>query len=129
MKIGLDVGSTTIKCVVLDDENKIIYQSYERHYSQITEKMTELLTKVRDTILKGNPAQLTVSGSAGMGISQTCNLPFVQEVYATRIAAGQKQNLCIFSAELNNTVGFWKKFSGGNAGGIDLLHERKIAGL
>lgn len=89
MKIGLDVGSTTIKCVVLDDQNKIIYQSYERHYSQITEKMTELLTKVRDTILKGSPAQLTVSGSAGMGISQTCNLPFVQEVYATRIATGK----------------------------------------
>ena len=42
MKIGLDVGSTTIKCVVLDDNNQILYQSYERHYSQITEKMAEL---------------------------------------------------------------------------------------
>ena len=35
MKIGLDVGSTTIKCVVLDEQENIIYQSYERHYSQI----------------------------------------------------------------------------------------------
>ena len=89
MKIGLDVGSTTIKCVVLDDSNQIVYKSYERHFSQITEKMTELLTKVRKEVIGGNQAQLTVSGSAGMGISDTCNLPFVQEVYATRIATGR----------------------------------------
>ena len=48
MKVGLDVGSTTIKCVVLDDQNNIVYKSYERHLSQITEKMSELLTKVCD---------------------------------------------------------------------------------
>ena len=89
MKVGLDVGSTTIKCVVMDDKGKILYQSYERHLSKITEKMTEILTKVRDTVVRGGKAQLTVSGSAGMGISQTCRLPFVQEVYATRIAVGK----------------------------------------
>lgn len=88
MKIGLDVGSTTIKCVVLDDHNQIVYKSYERHFSQITEKMTELLSKVRKEVIGGSQAQLTVSGSAGMGISETCDLPFVQEVYATRIATG-----------------------------------------
>jgi predicted CoA-substrate-specific enzyme activase len=89
MKVGLDVGSTTIKCVVLDDSNQIIYQSYERHFSQITQKMAELLTKVKSEVIQGQSARLTVSGSAGMGISQTCNLPFVQEVYATRIAIGK----------------------------------------
>ena len=35
MRVGLDVGSTTIKCVVLDDRNNLIYHTYERHYSQI----------------------------------------------------------------------------------------------
>ena len=89
MKVGLDVGSTTIKCVVTDEDGKILYQSYERHYSKITEKMTELLTKVKDEVIHGDKAALTVSGSAGMGISQTCHLPFVQEVYATRIAVGR----------------------------------------
>ncbi len=89
MKVGLDVGSTTIKCVVTDDDGKILYQSYERHFSKITEKMTELLTKVKDEVVRGDKAALTVSGSAGMGISQTCHLPFVQEVYATRIAVGR----------------------------------------
>lgn len=89
MKVGLDVGSTTIKCVVLDDENQIVYKSYERHFSQITQKMVQLLSKVKKEIIHGKSARLTVSGSAGMGISETCGLPFVQEVYATRIATGK----------------------------------------
>lgn len=75
MKIGLDVGSTTIKCVVLNDSNQIVYQSYERHFSQITEKMLELLRKIQAEVLHGAPAFLSVSGSAGMGIAQTCDLP------------------------------------------------------
>ena len=86
MKIGLDVGSTTIKCVVLDEKEHICFESYERHYSQITEKMAALLTKIKNEVVKDQPVQLAVSGSAGMGIAQECNLPFVQEVYATRTA-------------------------------------------
>ena len=89
MRIGVDIGSTTIKCVVLDDANNILYKSYERHYSKITEKMTDLLTKVKRDVIGDQSAELTVSGSAGMGISQTCRLPFIQEVYATRVAAGK----------------------------------------
>lgn len=89
MKIGLDIGSTTIKCVVLEDNGNILYRSYERHYSKIAEKATEILEKVRQKFSLDNTAMLTVTGSAGMGISQKCNLPFVQEVYATRIAVGK----------------------------------------
>ena len=89
MRIGLDVGSTTIKCVVLNDDQQILYQSYERHFSQITQKMSELLRKIKTEVLHGEPAQLTVSGSAGMGVAEACRLPFVQEVYATRIATMQ----------------------------------------
>ena len=37
MKIGLDIGSTTIKCAVLDENNNLIYSTYERHFSQITQ--------------------------------------------------------------------------------------------
>ena len=81
-----DVGSTTIKCVVLDEKEHICFESYERHYSQITEKMAALLTKIKNEVVKDQPVQLAVSGSAGMGIAQECNLPFVQEVYATRTA-------------------------------------------
>lgn len=90
MRIGLDVGSTTIKCVALDDHGQIIFESYERHYSQITQKMAELLQRVQNEVVHGDTVQLSVSGSAGMGIAQACHLPFVQEVYATRIAVNQR---------------------------------------
>lgn len=39
MRIGLDIGSTTVKCVVLDEKNELVYKTYERHYSQITQKL------------------------------------------------------------------------------------------
>ena len=48
MRVGLDVGSTTIKCVVLDDRNNLIYHTYERHYSHIVEKSAELLRRVAE---------------------------------------------------------------------------------
>ena len=87
MRIGLDVGSTTIKCVVLDENNHIVYEAYERHFSRITEKMSEMLTTLKEKY--GDRALLSVSGSAGMGIAETCHLPFIQEVYATRISVSR----------------------------------------
>ena len=45
MKVGLDVGSTTIKCVALDDADNIVYSTYERHFSHILEKSEELLRR------------------------------------------------------------------------------------
>ena len=38
MRIGMDVGSTTLKCVAIDNNNNIVYKAYERHYSKIAEK-------------------------------------------------------------------------------------------
>ena len=87
MKIGLDIGSTTIKCVVLDDELKLRYKTYERHFSHIVEKARELVSRVHTEVLRGAPAQLSISGSAGMGLAEACGVPFVQEVFATRVAA------------------------------------------
>jgi len=54
LKIGLDIGSTTIKCVVLNDNDEILHKSYERHYSQITEKIRDILQYVRDVINLNN---------------------------------------------------------------------------
>jgi predicted CoA-substrate-specific enzyme activase len=87
LKIGLDIGSTTIKCVVLDTENNILYKTYERHYSHIVEKATELLARVDEEIIHGEKVFISISGSAGMGLADACGVPFVQEVFATRVAA------------------------------------------
>ena len=87
MRLGLDIGSTTIKCVVLDDDNKLIYSTYERHFSQITDKIAEILDRVRGEIDGVENALVALSGSAGMGVATDCGIQFVQEVYATRVAA------------------------------------------
>lgn len=72
---------------MLDDENKLIYSTYERHLSQITEKISEILARVRTQIDGVENAAVALSGSAGMGVAQDCGIDFVQEVYATRVAA------------------------------------------
>ncbi len=86
MKIGLDVGSTTLKCVVLNENNEIVYKSYKRHFAQITESTVALLKQLKDEIPGAADAVLSVSGSAGMGMAQASKIGFIQEVYATRLA-------------------------------------------
>ncbi len=87
MRVGLDIGSTTIKCVVLDEHDQVIYDTYERHGSHITEKAGELLARLAKEKVPGGKAYLAISGSAGMGLADGCGVPFVQEVFATRVAA------------------------------------------
>ena len=84
--VGLDVGSTTLKCVVLDEEGTILYQAYQRHRAKASELCASYLREI-DRRFPGEEMYLTVSGSAGLGLAEQLPLPFVQEVYATRIAA------------------------------------------
>ena len=89
MRVGLDIGSTTIKCAVLDDFNNLVFSDYERHYSHILEKSEELLRRVYEKYIPGKVAKLAISGSAGIGMADSVGVPFVQEVFATRVAANQ----------------------------------------
>src|SRR5574344_1742177 len=86
LHLGIDVGSTTIKVVLLDEEKKILYSDYQRHLSLIKEKSAEMLAKVKP-FTKDEKVTISISGSAGMGVATECNINFVQEVYATRVAA------------------------------------------
>ena len=86
LRIGIDIGSTTIKSVVLGEDGAILSSSYERHYSQIIQKTSELLTRIREEHPDCETAEIAISGSAGMGMAEGCGIPFVQEVFATRIA-------------------------------------------
>lgn len=85
-KIGLDVGSTTIKAVVLNKNNDIIYKIYVRHLALVRQKAIEILTQINNHIIKNQQIQIAITGSAGLGIAQVANIPFVQEVFATQIA-------------------------------------------
>ena len=86
-KIGLDIGSTTIKCIVLDENNNILYSDYKRHYSHIKDNIILKLQELLDCKLIEDDSFLAISGSAGMGLADGVKIPFIQEVYATRIAA------------------------------------------
>jgi predicted CoA-substrate-specific enzyme activase len=87
MRLGIDIGSTTIKCIVLDDNGQLVYSTYKRHFSHIKENLLETLKELQASSLNLTNLMVGMSGSAGMGLAESLNLDFVQEVYATRIAA------------------------------------------
>ncbi|HHU06182.1 MAG TPA: 2-hydroxyglutaryl-CoA dehydratase [Clostridiales bacterium] len=87
LRIGLDVGSTTLKCVVINENDEVIYKKYERHFSQIAEKSANMLSEISAAFPGVGEVGLSISGSAGMGFAEEMDIPFVQEVYATRVAA------------------------------------------
>ncbi len=89
MRIGLDVGSTTLKCVAVNDKEEIVYKAYERHYSKIAEMSAKMLGEILEVHPEFSKSALTVSGSAGMGFANTLGLDFVQEVYATRVSVSK----------------------------------------
>ncbi len=86
MRLGIDIGSTTIKYVVLDEEGRCLSQDYQRHSCQINEKLIDVLQTVSERY-QTETMPVVVSGSAAMGLQEKCSVPFVQEVYATRVAA------------------------------------------
>ncbi len=87
-RLGLDVGSTTMKYVLLDEQDQILAQDYLRHASKIGEVFRKILGDLQDRFPGENMA-VTVSGSAGMGLAEKLGLPFAQEVYAERLAVGR----------------------------------------
>ncbi len=89
LRLGLDVGSTTLKCVVLDENDNILFSRYERHFSKISEKTREMLGSIASEFPNEKNIGICVSGSAGMGFAQDLGIDFIQEVYATKIAVSK----------------------------------------
>ena len=85
LRVGIDIGSTTIKMVILDEQSKIVFQQYARHFSDIAAAFSSVTAKAQE-ILRQKLLSVIVTGSAGIGISQAFGLPFVQEVIASTTA-------------------------------------------
>ena len=51
LRVGIDIGSTTVKVVVLDENNKLLFRSYERHYSKTRERACETLRSMRQCVV------------------------------------------------------------------------------
>ncbi len=82
--LGIDVGSTTVKAAVIDENNKIVYKSYVRHFAKVKETVLSELGKIKSEF--GGDFSVSVTGSAGLGLSQRSGTNFVQEVQAAFIA-------------------------------------------
>lgn len=123
-KIGLDIGSTTLKAVVVGEDDSLIFSSYERHFSRVSETVAARLGEIRREFGL-NEALIAVSGSAGMGVAETLGLPFVQEVYAEKLAVGFFRSETDVVIELGGedakilflTNGFEMRMNGSCAGG------------
>ncbi len=85
MKLGIDIGSTTVKLVLLDSENQVLFKKYERHMSNVFEKFSEMM----EALIFQFPnleAHVVVTGSGGLALSETIGIPFEQEVISCSVA-------------------------------------------
>ncbi|MCM1027224.1 MAG: 2-hydroxyglutaryl-CoA dehydratase, partial [Roseburia sp.] len=79
--LGIDIGSTTVKIAILDEGHAILFSDYERHYANIRETLSSLLTKAYREL--GNLTLLPmITGSGGLTLANHLKVPFTQEVIA-----------------------------------------------
>ena len=78
-RLGIDIGSTTVKIAIIDEANTVLFADYERHYANIQETLAALLKKA---YAKLGPMELypMITGSGGLTLSRHLDIPFVQEV-------------------------------------------------
>ena len=82
VRLGIDIGSTTAKAVILDRDNEIIFSSYRRHNAETTQTFQAMLAEAMEK-LGDIEAETLITGSAGMGVCERFELPFIQEVIAS----------------------------------------------
>ncbi|WP_321388912.1 acyl-CoA dehydratase activase-related protein [uncultured Enterococcus sp.] len=82
LRAGIDVGSTTVKLVIVDENNETKYAKYERHYSDVKAATERVLNEAKELLGEETPLTMMITGSGGMGLSDVLGIPFVQEVIA-----------------------------------------------
>ena len=85
LRLGIDVGSTTVKLAVIDDNDNLVYANYERHHTDVKATAAQVFAKAR-SVVGDVPMRVSITGSGGMLLSQWLNVEFVQEVIASKHA-------------------------------------------
>lgn len=80
--LGLDVGSTTVKAVVLDKNRHTLHHTYERHYSDIRSTVVKVMTDIHETF-GDREVHVAVTGSGGLSVASWLGIDFIQEVIAS----------------------------------------------
>lgn len=87
--LGIDVGSTTVKTVIIDEKKNIIYSKYQRHFSKVRETVKTQLEAVQEKY-PNDTFKICMTGSAGLGLATGAEIPFVQEVNSAFIAVKER---------------------------------------
>ena len=96
VRMGIDVGSTTVKVVVLDAEESVVFSEYERHRADIRSTIISVVGNALDCIEKRFSAaaeqriSVKVTGSGGLAVSHWLSIPFIQEVVASTTAVKKR---------------------------------------
>ena len=85
LRLGIDVGSTTVKLAVIDDNDNLIYANYERHHTDVRATAKELFIRAQ-RVIGDAPMRVSITGSGGMLLAKWLGLEFVQEVIASKRA-------------------------------------------
>ena len=81
LRMGIDVGSTTVKVVLLDEQDNYLYKKYIRHYANILDTVHTLLQEAQVGYEEAK-VHVAITGSGGMAMADKVRIPFVQEVIA-----------------------------------------------
>ena len=84
-KLGIDIGSTTVKVAVLDEHDNLLFSDYERHFANIRETLSSLIQKAFDQLGDRKVAPM-ITGSGGLTLAKHLDVPFVQEVISVSTA-------------------------------------------
>src|SRR3989304_3842630 len=82
LRLGIDIGSTTAKAVILNGDKDLLFSSYRRHNAETVQTLQAALAEAKEK-LGDVEVDVFVTGSAGMGVCERFNLPFIQEVIAS----------------------------------------------
>ena len=85
LNVGIDIGSTTVKMVVIDKKNNVLFEAYERHYSDTKKTLIDLFNKILE-MFSNCKFTFILTGSGAISLSKHLNVPFVQEVIACKNA-------------------------------------------
>ena len=84
-KLGIDIGSTTVKIAILDDSNQLLFSDYERHFANIQETLSSLIEKAYNQLGELSVSPM-ITGSGGLTLAKHLEVPFVQEVISVSTA-------------------------------------------
>jgi len=88
-RLGIDIGSTTAKVVILAQDREILFSAYRRHNAETVKTLQGILAEARKT-LGDMEVETLVTGSAGLGVGERFHLPFIQEVIASAEVVKQR---------------------------------------